>query len=92
MVIVMQSNATRKQIETVIKKLVSQGFDVHRSTGAERSVLGAVGAKVVDTRDYQLMEGVREVHRVTQPYKLASRTWRPEGSVIKETVPGLVES
>lgn len=83
MVIVMQSNATEKQIETVIKKLVSQGFDVHRSTGVERSVLGAVGAKVVDTRDYQLMEGVKAVHRITQPYKLASRTWRPEGSVIK---------
>ena len=83
MIIAMQSSATENQIETVIKKLVSQGFDVHRSTGVERTLLGAVGAKVVDIRDYELMEGVKEVHRITQPYKLASRTWRPEGSVIK---------
>ena len=83
MVIVMQSLVTEEQIETVIQKLVSQGFDVHRSTGVERTVLGAVGAQVVDTRDYELMEGVKEVYRITQPYKLASRAWCPEGSVIK---------
>ena len=83
MVIVMQSTATEKEVETIIAKLVSQGFDVHRSTGVERTVLGAGGAKVVDVRDYELMRGVKKVHRITQPYKLASRTWRPEGSIIK---------
>lgn len=83
MVIVMHSNATENQIEAVIRKLVSQGFDVHRSTGVERTILGAVGAKVVDARDYEVMDGVKEVHRITQPYKLASRAFRPEGSVIK---------
>lgn len=83
MVIVMQSDATEKQIEEVTKKLVSQGFDVHRSTGVERTILGAVGAKVVDIRDYELLPGVKEVHRITEPYKLASRAFRPEGSVIQ---------
>lgn len=83
MVIVMKQHATDSQIEGVIKKLVSQGFDVHRSTGVEHTILGAVGAKVVDTRDYELIDGVKEVHRITQPYKLASRAFRPEGSVIE---------
>ncbi len=83
MVIVMQRDATEKQIEGIIEKLVSQGFDVHRSTGVEHTILGAVGAKVVDTRDYEVVEGVKEVHRITEPYKLASRAFRPEGTVIE---------
>lgn len=83
MVIVMQRDATEKQIEGVIEKLVSQGFDVHRSTGVEHTILGAVGAKVVDTRDYKVVEGVQEVHRISEPYKLASRAFRPEGTVIE---------
>jgi 3-deoxy-7-phosphoheptulonate synthase len=83
MVIVMQRDATEKQIEGVIEKLVSHGFDVHRSTGVEHTILGAVGAKVVDTRDYDMVEGVKEVHRISEPYKLASRAFRPEGTVIE---------
>jgi 3-deoxy-7-phosphoheptulonate synthase len=83
MVIVMRTDATEEQIEGVTEKLKAKGFEVHRSTGVERTILGAVGAKVVDTRDYELLSGVKEVIRITQPYKLASRAFRPEGSVIK---------
>lgn len=83
MVIVMERNAKEEEIEAVIEKLTSNGFDIHRSTGVERTILGAVGAHVVDTRDYELMPGVREVHRVTSPYKLAARAFCPEGTVIE---------
>lgn len=83
MVIVMKQDATEEETEAVIKKLVSQGFDVHRSTGVQHTILGAVGAQVVDTRDYELLDGVREVHRITSPYKLAARAFRPEGSIIR---------
>jgi len=59
------------------------GFDIHRSTGARQTVLGAVGAKIdFDTRDIELLGGVAEVLRISAPYKLASRHFRPEGSVI----------
>jgi len=83
MVIVMQRGASEDQISAVIKKLTEKGFDVHRSTGAERTILGAVGGKVVDTRDYELLDGVKEVIRITQPFKLSSRTFRPEGTRIR---------
>ncbi|MEE2821395.1 MAG: 3-deoxy-7-phosphoheptulonate synthase [Acidobacteriota bacterium] len=83
MVIVMQRDATEKQIEGVVDKLKSQGFDVHPSTGVERTILGAVGAKVVDTRDYEILNGVKEVHRISAPYKLASRAFRPEGTIVE---------
>ena len=83
MVIVMKQEATDEQIEGVIERLVSQKFDVHRSTGVEHTILGAVGAQVVDTRDYEVLDGVKEVHRISVPYKLASRAFRPDGTLLK---------
>jgi len=83
MVVVMQAGSTEEQIQNVINRLVAMGFDVHRSTGATHTVLGAVGVRAdVDPRDIELLEGVREVVRITQPYKLASRAFRPEGTVV----------
>ncbi len=83
MVVVMQAGATEGQIQRVIDRLVELGFDVHRSTGQNHTVLGAVGVRDgFDPRDLELLDGVREVVRITQPYKLASRAFRPEGSVI----------
>ena len=84
MVVVMQEGATEDQIQRAINKLMEMGFDIHRSTGARHTVLGAVGALVdFDTRDIELLEGVEEVVRISAPYKLASRHFRPEGSVIQ---------
>ena len=84
MVVVMQEGATEDQIQQVINKLMEMGFDIHRSTGARHTVLGAVGAKVdFDVRDIELQDGVEEVLRISAPYKLASRHFRPEGSLIQ---------
>jgi 3-deoxy-7-phosphoheptulonate synthase len=84
MVVVMQEGATEEAIQNVINKLMNMGFDIHRSTGAQHTVLGAVGAKVdFDTRDIELLQGVEEVLRISAPYKLASRHFRPEGSLVK---------
>jgi len=84
MVVVMQEGATEDQIQGAINKLMEMGFDIHRSTGARQTVLGAVGALAdFDTRDIELLDGVAEVVRISAPYKLASRHFRPEGSVIQ---------
>ena len=84
MVVVLHEGATEDQIQRAINKLMEMGFDIHRSTGARQTVLGAVGALVdFDTRDIELQEGVEEVVRISAPYKLASRHFRPEGSVIQ---------
>lgn len=84
MVVVMNENATEEQIQTVISKLVDLKFDVHRSTGVNQTVLGALGDKRgVDTRNFELMAGVHEVLRITTPYKLASRTFHPEDTIVK---------
>ncbi len=82
MVVVMQERATPDQVERVVAQLVEMGFDVHRSTGALRTVIGAVGGKVGDPRLLEVLDGVQEVLRITEPYKLASRTFRPENTVV----------
>ena len=84
MVIVMEEGATEEKIQNVIDRLMRMGFDAHRSTGMRQTVIGAVGAKIdFDTRDIELIDGVEEVVRITAPYKLASRHFRPEGSVVQ---------
>jgi 3-deoxy-7-phosphoheptulonate synthase len=83
MVIVMQEGATDAQIQHVIDRLVASGFNVHRSTGESHTVLGAVGVhRDFDHRDFELLDGVREVMRITQPFKLASRQFNPQGTII----------
>src|SRR5271170_2845340 len=84
MVVVMQAGAGAEQIQHVIDRLTSMGFDVHRSTGETHTVLGAIGVHPdFDPRDVELLDGVREVVRITQPYKLASRAFRPGGTVVE---------
>ncbi len=83
MVIVMHEGATDEQIQHVIDRVIAGGFDVHRSTGASHTVIGAVGVhRDFDHRDFELLEGVREVVRITQPFKLASRQFKPQGTII----------
>src|SRR5215471_15465522 len=82
MVVVMEERATEAQIENVVSRLVELGMDVHRSTGVTRTVLGVVGQKRPDPRIIELLDGVHEVIRISEPYKLASRTFKPEGTVV----------
>jgi 3-deoxy-7-phosphoheptulonate synthase len=84
MIIVMQQGATERQIQGVIDRLVECGFDVHRSTGVMHTVLGGVGGKEeIDLAIFEVMEGVKEAHRIVSPYKLASRSFRPAGTVVR---------
>ncbi len=84
MVVVLDKNATDKQIENVIKHLEDFGFAVHKSTGVQQIVLGAIGVKPdFDTRKVKILDGVAEVYRITEPFKLASRTFQKEDTVIK---------
>ncbi len=84
MVIIMEAGASESAIEAVIGKLDEFGFAVHRSSGVQQTVLGAIGVRPdFDSREIQLLPHVSEVYRVSTPYKLASRSFRPEGSVYR---------
>src|SRR5438874_11454251 len=84
MIVAMAESASEEQIQQVIERLVNMGFEIHRSTGARQTVLGAVGARVdFDIREIEVLPGVGEVHRISAPYKLAGRSFRPEGTTVR---------
>jgi 3-deoxy-7-phosphoheptulonate synthase len=75
----MQSSADEKTIQAVIDKLVAMGFDIHRSTGMERTVLGAIGKTAqVDEREITLLPGVAEVIRIKEEFKLSAKSFRDQ--------------
>ncbi|MFC1562486.1 3-deoxy-7-phosphoheptulonate synthase [candidate division KSB1 bacterium] len=83
MVVIMEPSATKEQIENIIGRLNQMGFDVHRSTGKSRTVLGAIGDKRgIDIRDIEVLDGVKEVIRITEPYKLVGRTFKSDNTII----------
>src|ERR1700690_3233495 len=84
MIVALQETATDEQIQQVVEHLIRMGFSVHRTTGERQTVLAAVGARVdFDTRNLEVLAGVEHVHRISAPYKLAGRAFRPEGTIIE---------
>ena len=84
MIVAMQESATDEQIQQVVEHLIRMGFSVHRTTGERQTVLAAVGARVdFDTRNLEVLSGVEHVHRISAPYKLAGRSFRPQGTIVE---------
>ncbi len=83
MIIVMRASASVKEIEHVTSRIDELGFQVHLSQGSERTIIGVIGdERPLDRAMFEVMEGVERTVSILPPYKLASREWRPEGSVI----------
>ena len=83
MIIVFEAHATEAQIKAVEEKVKGAGLSPHRSDGVEQTVLGVVGNLAdVSRRAFALLPGVREVLRVSSPYKLSSREFHPDNSII----------
>lgn len=84
MIVVMREHAPESEIQRVLDRLITLGFTVHRSTGVTHTVLGCVGpADRVDPAEFEAMAGVQQCHRIASPYKLASRAFRPSGTVVR---------
>jgi 3-deoxy-7-phosphoheptulonate synthase len=84
MIVAMQHNATEEEIQHVLARMVEIGFNVHRTTGTQQTVLAGVGQPAsFDVQDFQVMAGVAEAHRITSPYKLAGRGFCPSGTVVR---------
>ncbi len=85
MLIVMKANSKDEQIDAVISLVKQFGFDVHESRGKTNTVIGIVGENTskVDARIFELLDGVREVIKVSSPYKLASKAFKPDNTIVK---------
>ena len=84
MIIVLEKAVTDVQVEEIIKQVEDYGLSIHRSTGEEQVVLGAIGIQPnFDLRKIKILEGVSAVYRVTEPFKMASRGYKKENTIIK---------
>ena len=83
MLVVMRHGASEENIQKVIDFIKSKGYDAHVSRGDLHTVIGAVGGKVMDPRDLELLDGVKEVIKITSSYKLVSRIFKNEDTIIE---------
>jgi 3-deoxy-7-phosphoheptulonate synthase len=84
MIVAMQENATEEQIYAVVETMEEMGVSVHRTTGSNQTILAGVGPTAkLDLGSFEVLPGVEHVHRISSPYKLAGRAFRPEGTVVQ---------
>jgi 3-deoxy-7-phosphoheptulonate synthase len=83
MMIIMKANATPQQVEAVIARVKAEGLNVHLSQGVEATIIGAIGeTHSIPLERFDSLDGVETVQRITQPYKLASRQFHPENTIL----------
>ena len=83
MMIIMKANATPQQVEAVIEQVKAVGLNVHLSQGVEATIIGAIGeTHSIPLERFEGLDGVETVQRITKPYKLTSRQFHPEDSII----------
>jgi 3-deoxy-7-phosphoheptulonate synthase len=83
MIVAMQNGATEEHIQQVIERMVELGFNVHRTTGAAQTILAGVGTpEHFEVAEFKVLPGVFEAYRISSPYKLAGRNFRPGGTTI----------
>ena len=83
MIIVMRHGASEENIQKVIDLIKSKGREAHISKGESHTIIGAVGEKVIDPREFELIDGVKEVIKISSSYKLASRIFKEDDTIIE---------
>ncbi len=84
MIVVMQKGASEEEIQGVVARIKESGFRENLSRGEERTIIGVIGddRRVADEGLFEALPGVEECVRVLKPYKIASRDFHPENSVV----------
>ena len=83
MIIVMKPNATKENLDNVTKRLNALGLRVHLSEGEEVTIVGVIGdKKTIANLEMNMMEGVDKTVRITEKYKMVSRNFNPQNTII----------
>ncbi len=84
MIIIMQKGATARQIANVTARVEQMGYRTHISTGEERTIIGVIGdERPIDREQIERMEGVERTVPILRPFKLASREFHPQDTVVQ---------
>ncbi|MFC1921377.1 3-deoxy-7-phosphoheptulonate synthase, partial [Chloroflexota bacterium] len=89
MIIEMRTGAPQKEVDGVVQKVESYGWDVQLNVGTDKAVIAVIGSNTgqVSTDIFAVMPGVESVTRIMKPYKLASREVKPKDTTV--TVDGI---
>ena len=83
MIIVLKPNVTKKQVDHILERIKTLGLKPMVSKGTERTIVGVIGPEdVLRSQPLEVLPGVEKVMPVLKPYKLVSREFKPESSVI----------
>jgi len=84
MIITLKTGASPKEIQTVIRKIKSLGYTPHISRGVDKTIIGMIGERAEKFREiFEAMEIVDHISEIEKPYKLASREFKKENTIIK---------
>jgi 3-deoxy-7-phosphoheptulonate synthase len=84
LIVVMSHGADKEKIDVVVNKLEKFGFQIHLSQGVERTIIGAIGDKTrLGSFELEAMPGVEKVVSILDPFKLASRNFKEEDTIVK---------
>jgi len=83
MIIVMKRGASAGDISFIVSQVEASGYRAHLSQGTERTIIGVVGDdRPLENHNFELLSGVEQVVRILQPFKLASRDFHPENTIV----------
>lgn len=84
MIVVMRSDATQAHVDSVLERMAEYNLKGHLSSGEERTIIGVVGASIPPTlrEEIEYFEGVAQAVRVSSPYKLTSREFHPQDTIV----------
>jgi 3-deoxy-7-phosphoheptulonate synthase len=84
MIVEMKTGAPQEQVDQVVERAHSMGFEVQLNFGTDKTVVAILGSDTgkADTDVFAVLPGVQSVSRVMKPYKLASREFHPRGSKV----------
>jgi len=83
MLIILNANASEQDIDRVVKSIEAKGFEARISRGELKIVVSAIGSKLTDKRDFELLSGVTEVIQLTTNYKLTTRAFKNEDTIVE---------
>ena len=83
MIVVMKPGSTQENLSAVVKKIEAAGLRTHLSKGEEVTIVGVIGdKKIIANLELQMMAGVDKTVRITEKYKLVSRDFHPEDTIV----------
>jgi len=84
MILTLKDGVGKKELEKIVKKIKELGFNPHISKGKEKTIIGVIGENAILAREiFEAMESVDFITPISKPYKLASREFKKENTVIK---------